>query len=395
MSEHSSKNREPYQSDTKSSNRPIQQSSSSAGNHSKQYSGSRSGSHSGHRGRRDGRSLKHRIKRFIRHNKLQVILSTLIILAVCVIAGAVLVKDYQKGRKSIQSGNSYDMGTGYRNITYKGKKYQYNSLITTVLYAGIDSFGKIETTGYTRAPRADTVSLVVLDKKHKKMTIIAFNRDTITNVHRYSLTGQDRGNYETYLGYAYTYGDGGRVSCDNLKEAVSALLGGIPVNEYIVTNQSSMPYINNLVGGVTVEVPNDDLVEMYPELYKGAVVKLDDSNISDYLHYRDTSINFSNNGRMQRQQAYVTAYIELAKQQARDNPEGTWNKLEDMNAYLQTSITKSKYLNLLSTVGGVEFSDNNYYRPDGEYVVGKVHHEFYIDKASLKEHVIDIFYDEI
>lgn len=36
-------------------------------------------------------------------------------------------------------------------------------------------------------------------------------------------------------------------SCESLCEAVSLLFGEIPVNRYIVTNQDSMPYINNLV----------------------------------------------------------------------------------------------------------------------------------------------------
>lgn len=395
MSEHSSKNREPYQSDTKSSNRPIQQSSSSAGNHSRQYSGSRSGSHSGHRGKRDGRSLKHRIKRFIRHNKLQVILSTLIVLAVCVIAGAVLVKDYQKGRKSIQSGNSYDMGTGYRNITYKGKKYQYNSLITTVLYAGIDSFGKIETTGYQLAPRADTISLVVLDKKHKKMNIMAFSRDTMTEIREYTVMGKNRGYFVDHLGYSYAYGDGGKISCENVKDAVSKMLGGIPINEYVITNQTSMTYINDMVGGVTVEIPNNDLVELHPELYEGAVVKLDDSNVTDFLHYRDTTLDFSNEGRAERQRAFVSAYIVQAKKHARENPEGSWNQLQDMSDYLQTSITKSKYLDLLNLFNMVEFSENSYYLPEGENVVGENHDEFYLDEESLHKKVIELFYEEI
>lgn len=357
-------------------------------------SGHSPGGHSGHH-RRNGRSLKHRIKRFLRKNHMQIVLSCIIVVAVCVIMGGILYRNYQKTHRSIRSENSYDMASGYRNITYEGKRYQYNSLITTVLYAGIDSFGKIEETGFLNGPRADTVSLVVLDKKHKKMTIMAFNRDTMTEIREYSVAGRDRGRFINHLGYAYTYGDGGKISCENLKLAVSDMLGGIPIDEYVITNQTSMPYINNLAGGVTVTVPNDDLVEKYPELYKGAVVKLDDSNISDYLHYRDTTIYFSNEGRIERQQAYVSAYITQAKQQARENPEGTWNKLEDMSDYLQTSITKNKYLNLLNLLSQVDFTESDYYRPEGEDVPGENHDEFYLDEDSLRKKVVELFYEEI
>ena len=171
MSEHTSKKTERPSSHgtdkTNSHSRPD--SGTSAGSHSRQYSDSRSRQHARHHSRKSGGSLSHRIKRFFRHHKLQAILSSVIILAVVVTAGVLLFQGIRKNQKVIQSGNSYDMASGYRNITYKGKKYQYNSLITNILYAGIDSLGKIEKTGYTAAPRADTVSLVVLDKKHKKM----------------------------------------------------------------------------------------------------------------------------------------------------------------------------------------------------------------------------------
>ncbi len=340
-------------------------------------------------------SLMHRIKHFLRHNKLQVILSILIIITVIGVGGIFLLQNYQKSRKTIQSGNSYNMGTGYRNIVYKGKQYRYNALITTILYAGVDSVGKMEETGYQLAPRSDTVSLVVLDKKNNKMTIMAFNRDTMTEIREYTVIGKDRGYFVDHLGYAYAYGDGTKISCENLVDAVSRMLGGIPINEYVVTNQTSMPYINRLVGGVTITVPNDDVVELHPELHKGAVVTLDDSNIYDYLHYRNINIHFSNEGRIERQQAYVTAYIEKAKAAARENPEGMWNQLEDMSDYLQTSITKNKYLNLVNTIAPLEFSDDNYYRPLGQDEIGEFHDEFYLDEDSLKEKVIELFYEEM
>lgn len=86
------------------------------------------------------------------------------------------------------------------------------------------------------------------------MSILALNRDTMTEIRRYTRTGEDMGTYVSHLGYAYSYGDGGEVSCEDLKEAVEKLLG-ISIDEYVVTNQSSITSINDLVGGVTVTVP--------------------------------------------------------------------------------------------------------------------------------------------
>ena len=293
------------------------------------------------------------------------------------------------------AGNSVDMKGGYRTITWKDKEYQYNSLITTILYAGLDSTDPLKASEtYSNKARADSVSVVILDKKKKKMSILALNRDTMTEIRRYTRTGEDMGTYVSHLGYAYSYGDGGEVSCEDLKEAVEKLLG-ISIDEYAVTNQSSITSINDLVGGVTVTVPNDDLAAMYPELKKGAVVTLDDSNVKDFLQHRDTAADFSNEGRIERQQAYVTAYVDLLKNRLASEPDQLWQEIGQMNDYLQTSITKNKYLSLARLLEKVSFTDADYYRPTGKDSAGELHDEFYVDEDALRQLVIDLFYEEV
>lgn len=215
----------------------------------------------------------------------------------------------------ITAGNSHDVGNSYRELTYKGKKYCYNSLVRTILYAGIDEEDVLsESKQYGNKGRADSIALVVMDKQKQKITILPINRDTMTQVRRYSLNGNDNGLYTTHIGYAYAYGNGGKVSCENLMEAVSLLLGGITIGDYVVTSQASMPYINDLADGVTVTVPNNDLAEQYSELYQGNKVTLTDNNVTSYLQYRDTEETFSNEGRMERQKSFVTAFINQLKQ---------------------------------------------------------------------------------
>ena len=51
------------------------------------------------------------------------------------------------------------------------------------------------------------------------MTILSINRDTMTDIRRYTMNGNDKGLYTTHIGYAYSYGDGGKVSCESLCEA--------------------------------------------------------------------------------------------------------------------------------------------------------------------------------
>lgn len=338
----------------------------------------------------------YRMRRWMRHNKKFAAAAALLCVVVLSAGGFFLLHSQkQQSRLHVTAGNSVDMKGGYRTITWKDKEYQYNSLITTILYAGLDSTDPLKASEtYSNKARADSVSVVILDKKKKKMSILALNRDTMTEIRRYTRTGEDMGTYVSHLGYAYSYGDGGEVSCEDLKEAVEKLLG-ISIDEYAVTNQSSITSINDLVGGVTVTVPNDDLAAMYPELKKGAVVTLDDSNVKDFLQHRDTAADFSNEGRIERQQAYVTAYVDLLKDRLASEPDQLWQEIGQMNDYLQTSITKNKYLSLARLLEKVSFTDADYYRPTGKDSAGELHDEFYVDEDALQQLVIDLFYEEV
>ena len=338
----------------------------------------------------------YRMRRWMRHNKKFAAAAALLCVVVLSAGGFFLLHSQkQQSRLHVTAGNSVDMKGGYRTITWKDKEYQYNSLITTILYAGLDSTDPLKASEtYSNKARADSVSVVILDKKKKKMSILALNRDTMTEIRRYTRTGEDMGTYVSHLGYAYSYGDGGEVSCEDLKEAVEKLLG-ISIDEYAVTNQSSITSINDLVGGVTVTVPNDDLAAMYPELKKGAVVTLDDSNVKDFLQHRDTAADFSNEGRIERQQAYVTAYVDLLKDRLASEPDQLWQEIGQMNDYLQTSITKNKYLSLARLLEKVSFTDADYYRPTGKDSAGELHDEFYVDEDALRQLVIDLFYEEV
>ncbi|MCD8015069.1 MAG: LCP family protein [Lachnospiraceae bacterium] len=303
-------------------------------------------------------------------------------------------KGVEDSESSDDSGSTSDMATGsYREVVYNGETYTYNNLVTCILYAGVDSTGEMKSSSsYGYKARADSIELVVLDKYNQRISVLAINRDTMTEVRRYRISGKDDGLYTTHIGYAYYWGDGGEASCENLCEAVSLLLGGVPILQYVVTNKDSMTWINDLVGGVTVTVPNSELEELYPEFAEGAVVTLDDTNVSAFLQYRDTSEDFTNEGRMDRQQVYITAYIEQVQQMDLDAFEDAWESMEEMEGYVQTSVTKSQYLDLAELVLSLDFSDGNYIQLAGEDEAGELHDEFLVDEEALQETIIDLFY---
>lgn len=322
------------------------------------------------------------------------------VLAAVVVVGVVAIFAIQRVQSQknyhVSGSNSIDVGAGYRYTEYNGRKYQYNNRVTTLLYAGLDSTDELKSSAtYGDKSRADSIMLVVLDESSKKLSVVAINRDTMTDVHRFSRTGDDLGTYVTHLGYAYSNGDGGKASCENLETAVSDLIGGLPIAGYIVSNQTSISKINDLVGGVTVTVPNDDLAAQFPELTKGNSVKLDDSNVRSYLQYRDTSIDFSNEGRIERQRSFVLPFMDEFGSLIRDDASGFWGKLETLDQWMQTDITKNRYLSLADAFSQTTLTPDSYYILEGEDALGELHDEFYYDEDALQELIIKLFYREI
>ena len=284
---------------------------------------------------------------------------------------------------------------GYQLLEYEGVSYEYNPQITTILYAGVDSEGPITTTDrYSIAPRADTIDLIILDGYHKTMRILAISRDTMTTIDRYTMDGTWRDQYVSHLGYAYTYGDGGQVSCENLVNAVSRLLGGVPIHDYVVTNKSGIVAGNALVGCVEVTVPNDDVAHLHPELTAGAVVTLTDENVADYTLYRDINIPFTNNGRLERQETFIKGFVARVKSMVESDPEAFWRSVESNASSMQTSITRSQYLSLAQKLCDVSFEDQQFDYLSGFDVDGLEHDEVYLDEAEIMPLILELFYLE-
>ena len=313
------------------------------------------------------------------------------------LAAAVVVNKLKEQKNyHVTGANSVDVGAGYRYTEYNGKKYQYNNRVTTLLYAGLDSFDELKQTAtYGDKARADSIMLIVLDEASKKMSVVAINRDTMTEVHRFSRNGDDLGAYVTHLGYAYANGDGGTASCENLKTAVSTLFNNLPIDGYMVSNQTSIVMINDLVGGVTVTVPNNDLATKYPELTEGNIVTLDESNVRAYVQQRDTAVDFSNEGRIERQKSFVLSFMDEFGAMVKEDASSVWDSLEACSDWMQTDITKNKYLSLADAFSNTNLTPDSYYILEGEDQLGELHDEFYYDEDALQELIIKLFYREI
>ena len=353
------------------------------------------GHHHGSHGHHDSHG-HHGNSRQRRREKRINILTTVLIAAVVVVVGLIVINGLRGNDVDTTASRVSNTGA-YRNLTVDGKNYRYNNLIENVLYIGIDSEGAMETSqAYGSAPRSDVVMLVVMDKYHKTLSILSFNRNTMLEIRQYDVEGNPLTPVEEQLAYAFAAGNGGTRSCEITADAISDLLGGIPVDRYVVMNRSSLPYINQMLGGVTVTLPDDSLARQFPGLTAGSTVTLTDEQAAAFVRYRDTDQAFSNNDRMERQKVFVLGAIDKLEENVLQDPEQTWEQMNDSNMsdYVMTNITQGQYLNYVNILEDLDLSQPNFYIPEGESDDSEELEKYYINENSLKQLILDIFYLE-
>lgn len=339
---------------------------------------------------------RHRSKEQKRKEKIANVLTVGLIALIVVIIGLIIVRGLRD--KEVDTKAERESTTGaYREITVDGKKYEYNSRIKSVLYIGIDSEGPITTNkAYGDAPRSDVLMLMVMDEYQKKLSVISFNRNTMALMRQYDVEGNRLSPAEKQLAFAFAGGEGGKNSAQITADAISDLLGGIPVDRYVVMNRSSIPYINQLLGGVTITLPDNSLADRFPDLKKGATVTLTDEQAEAFVRYRESDKAFSNNERMERQKIFLLACIDKMQDSLLDNAEATYDKVNDseMADYVMTNITRSQYLNYVNVLGNLNLSEPNFYIPEGGDDNSEELEKHYINEDSLTKILLDVFYLE-
>ena len=79
----------------------------------------------------------------------------------------------------------------------------------------------------------------------------------MTQIRILGVTGEPAGTFTGQLALAHTYGSGEEDSCENTVLAVSNLLYGMEIDHYVSLTMDGVALLNDLVGGVTVEVLDD------------------------------------------------------------------------------------------------------------------------------------------
>lgn len=117
------------------------------------------------------------------------------------------------------------------------KEYDNAKSIKNVALFGVDA-----TDGETG--RSDSIMVATLDPVHNKLKLTSIMRDSYVYIEGY---GQDK------INHSYAYG-GPELAIKTINENF-----GLNIEEFVTVNFSSLPIIINILGGVDIEITNEEL----------------------------------------------------------------------------------------------------------------------------------------
>ena len=307
----------------------------------------------------------------------------------------------EKNENAMDSGTqeaeeSYELQEG--QIRYNGKTYQYKDNLMNILCLGIDSrdgIAKEKTPG--KAGQADCVILAVLDDDAKTIQLINISRDSMVPVHVYATDGSFVEDRTEQLALQYAYGNGRDWSCQLMEEAVSELFYGLPIHGYCALSMNSIASLNDVVGGVTVTVP-EELAELKPKLFTaGETITLKGNRANEFVRAR--AVNSpdvaSNNKRIARQKAYAVAFVNQLKQGMKEDMTLPVKLYQTAEKQMVTSLSLDQVVYLCTEYMNCSFDTDNIYTIDGTVTMGEKYAEFNVDDDALYQLILDVFYEEV
>lgn len=279
-------------------------------------------------------------------------------------------------------------------VYYHDKWYRPKKGLETMLVIGVDQ-ALPDSSLYRDGEyeQSDFLLLLVLDKRNERCTAIHINRDTMARIRVLDDdTNEFLGTITAQLALAHTYGNRPEACCRNTADAVEELLYGISIDGYFSLTMDGVMLLNDLVGGVTVEVM-DDLTAMDSELVQGETVTLRGRQALTYVQARRGLEDPSNLHRMERQRQYLEALQEQLLSCVEADEEFAASALLELNEYLVSNYSVEKMSELTENVRDCGVTE--YRTLEGSAVRNEEFVEFYADEDAARDMVMELFYEEV
>lgn len=268
-------------------------------------------------------------------------------------------------------------------VSYNGQRYAPNDKMVSIAFIGFDGAEAGGNVG-----QADTVIVVSFNLESGKVSAISIPRDSMVEVGEY-LGDAYVGQSMMQLCLAYSYGDGSWTSSQHVADLASRILYDVPVSYYFTLNLAGIGAINDSLGGITLTaaatIPNTDIVE-------GQEVTLWGDDAMRYVRWRDTSYETSSLDRQDRQVQYLKAFVARLMEVAKSDPAALLNLYNTAVQYSWTNVGADEFTYLASQVLEHGLGSLTTVTLPGEMQMGMAHAEYYLDKAGVRQIVMDTYY---
>lgn len=317
---------------------------------------------------------------------LRILIGLLVVVSVA-LGGFFITRGFDKSTGNNTEDSEYQLPA--RTLNYDGVTYKQRRKVHAYLFIGVDTEGEAEdTNSYIGGGQGDAQMLLVVDDLNRTWQILQLNRDTMTNVPVLGVLG-DVVSYEyTQLCMAHSFGDGKEESCENNVNTVSSLLKGQEIEGYAALNMSAMGILNNIAGGVKVNVTSDfTLID--PTLVTGEDITLTDEQALTFVRSRKDVDDNTNTARMVRQKEFMSGFL---KQIEDADYRLVKDSYERLDRYLTTNITESEMVKIFNKIK--KFKEKEVLNIDGEAKVIDDHWAYYLNEDSLMNTVVTLFYEK-
>jgi len=228
---------------------------------------------------------------------------------------------------------------------------------------------------------------MILDHKEESCTLLCLNRDTMVNMPVLGLGGKKAGTFYGQLALAHTYGDGLHNSCENTRQTISDLLGGITIDHYVAMNMEGISILNDAVGGVTVDVV-DDFSKVDPSIT--GRVTLNGMQALTYVQTRHDVGDQLNITRMGRHETYMRGLMTAIRQKMDNSDTFALDLYSKMEAYIVTDSSATVISSLMERCS--DYTLKEIVIPEGENVLTEEYYEFYVNEETLEDLTLRLFY---
>lgn len=276
-----------------------------------------------------------------------------------------------------------------KTIVRDGIEYFPRQDITVIMLAGIDEFGPAVSSGsYNNSGEADMVSLLIFDESNKTLDVLSLNRDTMLDMPLLGIGGKEAGTTHGQLALSHTYGSGLEDSAVNLRKTVSNYLYGVRIDYYVTLRMDAISLLNDMVGGVKVNV-TDDFSQIDPSIPMGETVLKGEQAIT-YVRTRQGLGDQLNVTRMTRQRAYMVGFLKALQSSISDSSTFALDAYEKAKEYAVTDCSASGISALVNRLVDYELED--VVSIEGENVAGDKFMEYHVSQEDLDKVVLKYLY---